>query len=372
MTEHERALRYGMNPQQKPARVFRAEGKLPFRVLSGEPGFINLLDALNAWQLVSELARVTGLVAAASFKHASPAGAAVATPLTPGLADAYRVKAEGLSAPAIAYARARGADRLASFGDIAAFSSAIDESAAALLAREVSDGVIAPGFSDEARGILESKRDGRYLMLEIDPAYEPPELERRDVFGVTLEQRRNDAPIEAALLRHVATRETRLSASAIRDLLIALVTVKYTQSNSVALARDGQAVGVGAGQQSRIDCTRSACEKAERWWLRQHKEAREILRSKTTSRPERDNATDAFVRAGLSEHERRSWLAGLGEVALASDGFFPFRDSIDRAYESGVRYVAQPGGSLRDPEVIDACDEHGMVMAVTGLRLFHH
>lgn len=372
MSDSERTLRYGMNPHQTSARVFRRDGPLPFTVVNGEPGFINLLDALNAWQLVSELARATGLPAAASFKHASPAGAGVATPLSSELAAAYLLETTDLSAPAIAYARARGADRLASFGDIAAFSEVVDETAAKVLAHEVSDGVIAPGFSDGARAILTAKRDGRYLMLEIDHAYAPPDTERREVFGVTLEQRRNTSAIDAGLLRDVVTTEKRLPPDAVRDLLIALITVKYTQSNSIALALGGQVIGVGAGQQSRIDCTRLACEKAERWWLRQHPRARDVGHRKRISRPGRDNAIDAFARAGLSDEERRSWLAGLRDVALASDGFFPFRDSIDRAYESGVRYVAQPGGSVRDPEVIGACNEHGTVMAVTGLRLFHH
>jgi phosphoribosylaminoimidazolecarboxamide formyltransferase/IMP cyclohydrolase len=361
-----------MNPHQKPARALRADGKLPFRVVNGEPGFVNLLDALNAWQLVSELAHATGLPAAASFKHASPAGAAVAIPLGPQLAEAYFVDGDALSPLAIAYARARGADRLSSFGDIAAFSSVVDEAAAKLLAREVSDGTIAPGYSNEARKILASKRDGHYLMLEIDPKYVPPRLERRDVFGVTLEQPRNDASITEACLRDVVTREKRFPATAVRDLLIALIAVKYTQSNSIALARDGQAIGIGAGQQSRIDCTRLACEKAERWWLRQHARAREMRQLKGRSRPERDNAIDEFVRAGLSARDRQEWLADLADVALASDAFFPFRDNIDRAHASGARYVAQPGGSQRDADVIAACDEHGMVMAMTGLRLFHH
>lgn len=361
-----------MNPYQRPARALRADGELPFRIVNGEPGFINLLDALNAWQLVTELARATALPAAASFKHASPAGAAVAVPLDSELADAYLLTMTDLSAPALAYARARGADRLSSFGDVAAFSDVVDGSAAKILAHEVSDGVIAPGFSEDARAILATKRDGRYLMLEIDPNYEPPATERREVFGVTLEQHRNTSVIDAALLRNIVTSEARLPGDALRDLLVALITVKYTQSNSIALARDGQVIGVGAGQQSRVDCTRLACEKAERWWLRQHPRARDVGRRKRASRPERDNTVDAFVRTDLSEDERKSWLAGLREVALASDGFFPFRDSIDRAHQSGVRYVAQPGGSLRDPEVVAACDEHGMVMAVTGLRLFHH
>jgi phosphoribosylaminoimidazolecarboxamide formyltransferase / IMP cyclohydrolase len=361
-----------MNPHQKPARAFRVDGGLPFDVVNGEPGFINLVDALNAWQLVSELTQATGLPAAASFKHASPAGAAVATPLSAVLAESYFVDRDGLSALAIAYARARGADRLSSFGDIAALSMVVDEATANLLAREASDGVVAPGYSDEARKILASKRDGHYLMLEIDPAYKPARLEHRDVYGVTLEQPRNAAVINDQLLRVVVTREKRIPTAAVRDLLVALITVKYTQSNSVALARDGQAIGIGAGQQSRIDCTRLACEKAERWWLRQHPRTRELRHPKSRSRPERDNAIDEFVRSGLSDRERQEWLAGLADVSLASDGFIPFRDNIDRAYKSGARYVAQPGGSRRDADVIAACDEHEMIMAVTGLRLFHH
>jgi phosphoribosylaminoimidazolecarboxamide formyltransferase/IMP cyclohydrolase len=341
-------------------------------VVNGEPGFINLLDALNAWQLVSELTRATGLPAAASFKHTSPAGAAIAMPLSRELAESYFVDSDGLSDLAVAYARARGADRLSSFGDIAAFSMVVDETAANFLAREVSDGVIAPGYSGEARRILESKRDGQYLMLEVDPAYTPSRLERRDVFGVTLEQPRNEAVINESLLRDVVTQEKTMPTAAVRDLLIALIALKYTQSNSVALARDGQAIGIGAGQQSRIDCTRLACEKAERWWLRQHPRTREFRHPKSASRPERDNAIDEFVRSGLSDRERVEWLAELRDVSLASDAFIPFRDNIDRAHRSGARYVAQPGGSRRDADVIAACDEHGMVMAMTGLRLFHH
>jgi AICAR transformylase/IMP cyclohydrolase PurH len=368
----ELSLRYGLNPHQKPARAIASTGRLPFRVLNGEPGYINLLDALNAWQLVRELRHAAGLPAAASFKHVSPAGAAVATPLSPELAEAYFVKGDELSLLATAYARARGADRLSSFGDIAALSEEVDLPTATLMAREVSDGVIAPAYDAPALDILRHKRGGRYLILQMDPAYVPSEIETREVFGVTLEQRHDDATIEESLLNNVVTREKLEDGNARRDLLIAMITAKYAQSNSVALAFDGQAIGVGAGQQSRIHCTILACEKAERWWLRQHERARAIGRVRGRSRPERDNDIEQFVRSGLSAQERAAWLARLTGVSLASDAYFPFRDNIDRAHESGTRYIAQPGGSRRDAEVIAACDEYGIAMAMTGLRLFHH
>lgn len=383
-------LRYGANPHQRPARAFR-DGGLPFAVRNGRPGYVNMLDALNAWQLVRELRAVTGLAAAASFKHVSPAGAAVSVPLSDAARRAYHVGDERLSPPATAYARARGADRVSSFGDFAAFSDVVDVSAADLLRREVSDGVIAPGYDPQALQILSAKREGAYLVLEVDPAYEPTETERRDVFGVTIEQRRNDRRIDASLLSNVVTQEKHLSEEARRDLLVALVTLKYTQSNSIAFARDGQVIGVGAGQQSRIGCTRVAAVKAELWWLRQHPALLELGFRKGLSRPERDNAIETFLRAQLGEPEhpvwvqsfaseparldaaaRASWMRRLGNVSYASDAYIPFRDNIDRAAVVGARYVAQPGGSLRDAEVIKACDEHGMVMAFTGLRLFHH
>ncbi len=372
MTEREIALRYGANPHQRPARASRADGALPFVVRNGSPGYINLLDALNAWQLVRELRRATGQPAAASFKHVSPAGAAVATPLDGALRRAYFVGDLELSPLATAYARARGADRVSSFGDVAALSEVCDVATARLLRREVSDGVIAPGYEPEALALLAAKREGRYLVLEIDPAYQPSADERRDVFGVTLEQRRNDQAIDGTLLANVVTRSRDLPEGARRDLLVALATVKYTQSNSVVLALGGQAVGVGAGQQSRIACTRLATEKAEHWWLRQHPAVLGLRFPAATPRPTRDNAIDEHVRERLSPEERRAWLARLAGVALASDAFFPFADNVERAARSGVRCIAQPGGSARDAEVIAAADARGIVMAFTGVRLFHH
>ncbi len=365
-------LRYGINPHQSPARAFVREGALPFEILNGRPSYVNLLDALNAWQLVRELSRAAGLPAAASFKHVSPAGAAVGTPLDDGVRLAYRVDDLTLTPLAAAYARARGADRLASFGDIAALSHSVDEPTAALLAREVSDGVIAPGYEPEALARLRRKRQGAYLVLRVSPEYAPPVTEARDVFGVTLEQRRNDALIDPHALGEAVTRAREIGDAARRDLVVAVVTTKYTQSNSICLAKDGQAIGVGAGQQSRIGCVRLAAEKAELWWLRQHPRALALRFEKTASRPERDNAVDEFTRSGLTADERREWLATLREVALASDGYFPFRDSLDRAARTGVRYVAQPCGSARDAEVIAAADNHAMTMLCTGVRLFQH
>lgn len=383
-------LRYGANPHQRPARAY-ASGDLPFAVRNGAPGYVNLLDALNGWQLVRELRRATGLAAAASFKHVSPAGAATAVPLTEALARALRVDPRELSPLALAYARARGADRVSSFGDLAAFSDAVDEATARLLRHEVSDGCIAPGYDARALEILQAKKDGAYVVLEVDPAYDPGPTETRDVFGVTLEQRRNDRALDASLLENVVTREKALPDDAKRDLVVGLITLKYTQSNSVAFALDGQVVGVGAGQQSRIHCTRLAAEKAELWWLRQHPRVLELPLRRGLGRPERDNAIDGYLRDDLtapeiaawrtafereperlSADERRAWIARIPPVACVSDAFLPFRDNVDRAFAAGARYVAQPGGSARDAEVIAACDEHGMVMAFTGVRLFHH
>jgi phosphoribosylaminoimidazolecarboxamide formyltransferase/IMP cyclohydrolase len=365
-------LRYGLNPHQRPARAF-SSGDLPFVVRNGAPGMINLLDALNAWQLVRELRHATGDPAAASFKHVSPAGAAVA----PDLATAYE--------------RARGADRAASFGDIAAFSDTVDERTANVLRREVSDGCIAPGYEPRALEILSAKKDGAYLVLEADPSYSPGPTESRDVFGVTLEQRRNDHAVDASLLKNVVTKEKAIPAPHATDLLVGLITLKYTQSNSVAFVLDGTAIGIGAGQQSRIHCTRLAAQKAELWWLRQHPRVLELPLRKGLGRPERDNAIDGYLRDDLtapelrawraafereperlSAAERREWLATIPPLSFVSDAFLPFRDNVDRARAAGAKYVAQPGGSARDAEVIAACDEHGMVMAFTGLRLFHH
>jgi phosphoribosylaminoimidazolecarboxamide formyltransferase / IMP cyclohydrolase len=384
-------LRYGMNPHQKPARLFCEEGELPLQVLNGRPGFINLLDALNGWQLVRELRQALDLPAAASFKHVSPAGAAVGLPLNDTLRRAYFVGDLELSPLAAAYARARGADRVSSFGDWAALSDVVDAPTARLLKREVSDGVIAPGYTPEALAILREKKGGGYCLLQIDPAYEPPALERRQLFGLTLEQQRNTAVPSPADLHNIVTNRRDLPPSARRDMLVALIALKYTQSNSVCFAYDGQVIGMGAGQQSRIHCTRLAGGKADAWFLRQHPQVLNLPFRDDLSRPERDNAIDQYLldaltpaeeaawRAGfsapplrLTAAEKRAWLDQQEGVALASDAFFPFRDSIDRASQSGVRYVAQPGGSVRDDVVIEACDANGMVMALMGMRLFHH
>ena len=389
-------LKYGCNPNQKPARIFMAGGgALPVEVLNGRPGYINFLDALNAWQLVRELKAATGLPAAASFKHVSPTSAALGVKLPEPLKKACFVDdVEGLddSPPACAYARARGADRLCSFGDWAALSDACDVTTAQLLKREVSDGVIAPGYTPEALEILKQKRNGKYNIVRIDPDYEPEPVERKQVFGVTFEQKRNDAPIDASLLQNIVTTNRELPKSAERDLIVTLVTLKYTQSNSVCYAIGGQAIGVGAGQQSRIHCTRLAGSKADTWFLRQMPKVLELPLRADLTRPERDNVIDGYVNRNeedvcaegawqrwftcrpepLTEEEKRSYLAAMDGVALGSDAFFPFPDNIERAYRSGVRYVAQPGGSIRDADVIGRCNDYKMVMALTGTRLFHH
>ena len=391
MPEQELPLRYGMNPHQTPARAYAGDGELPFTVRNGSPGYINLLDALNSWQLVRELRAATGLPAAASFKHVSPAGAAVGVPLSPELARAYFVDDVELSPLATAYARARGADRISSFGDWAALSDPVDGPTARLLRREVSDGVVAPGFSDEALELLVQKQGGRYVVLEVDPAYEPPEVEERTVFGVRLEQRRNAAVAGPEQLENVVTAEKTFPETARRDLMVALTALKFTQSNSMCLAVDGQVIGVGAGQQSRIHCTRLAASKADLWHLRQHEATLGLKLRDGLGRPERDNAIDGFLRddlspaedavwreafaevpARLTPEEKRAWGDGFSGVAMGSDAFIPFRDNIDRAAMSGVKYVAQPGGSVRDEDVVAACDQYGMVMALTGVRLFHH
>jgi phosphoribosylaminoimidazolecarboxamide formyltransferase/IMP cyclohydrolase len=385
-------LRYGMNPHQKHARIFVAEGDLPIEVLSGAPGFINVLDALNAWALVKELRQALGLPAAASFKHVSPAGAAVTAPLSDAEKKAYFVDdMPDLSPLAIAYARARGADRMSSFGDFAAFSDKIDRSAAELLAREVSDGCIAPGYDADALKVLREKRGGKFLVIKMDPDFEPSELETRQLYGIYLEQTRNAAVPGPELCRNVVTKKKDLPKEAVRDLVVGSIALKYTQSNSVAFAKSGQAIGIGAGQQSRVHCTRLAGSKADIWWLRQHPRVLEAKFREGLNRAERNNAIDQYLlqhptpleeRAWkeafdpapkpLSAKERRDWIDKLTGVSLASDAFFPFRDSIDRAAQSGVKYILQPGGSDRDDLVVAACDEHGMVMAMSGLRLFHH
>jgi phosphoribosylaminoimidazolecarboxamide formyltransferase/IMP cyclohydrolase len=393
MGKQEIELRYGCNPHQRPARVYVDVGTLPFEVLNGAPGYINMMDALNAWQLVKELKQATGLPAAASFKHVSPAGAAVGLPLSDALLKSYFVDDDpaALSLLAVAYARARGADRVSSFGDFVALSDEVDVSTASLISREVSDGIIAPAYSAEALEILRQKKGGRYLIIQMDPDYEPPEMEVKEIFGIALEQKCNDAVISAGMFQNVVTKNKTLPESAVRDLVVAQVALKYIQSNSVCFGVDGQVIGAGAGQQSRVHCTRLAASKADLWYLRQHPATLGLQFCEGLSRAEKNNAIDGFLRDDLSPAElcfwegyfahvpqrltpaeKRQWLDGMSGVCLASDAFFPFRDSIDRASQSGVQYVVQPGGSARDDVVIEACDEYGMVMAFSGVRLFHH
>ena len=386
-------LKYGCNPHQKPAAIHSLEGrKLPFSVLNGQPGYINLLDALNAWQLVQELDEVLGLPAAASFKHVSPAGAAVSVPLNDILKEVYDCKDLELSQLATAYIRARGADPLSSFGDFISLSRKVDLSTAKLIRKMVSDGIIAPGFDDDALKLLKEKKDGKYLILLADTEFRAPETEFREVYGVGFSQLRNTVKInEKSLLTEVVTKKKQLSATARRDLILASITLKYTQSNSVAYALDGQMIGIGAGQQSRVDCTKLAGSKAETWFMRQHPKVRNLPFHEQVSNVERTNArilcidggmTDPELRAwksqfsapveALPQEEKAAWLANLKGVSLSSDAFFPFRDNIDQASKHGVDYVVQPGGSNRDEEVITAADEYGMVMAFSALRLFHH
>ena len=388
----ELSLKYGCNPNQTPARVFMEDGPLPFEALNGKPGYINLLDALNSWQLVTELKAATHLPAAASFKHVSPAGAAVATPLSPVLEKVYFVEGVGLSPIATAYIRARGADRMSSYGDFVALSDTCDAQTASFLAREVSDGIIAPGYEPEALEILRKKRKGTYLVLQMDPDYRPAPVERKQVFGVWFEQRRNDAEITEACLSDIPTKNRTILEDAKRDLLIALITLKYTQSNSVCYAKDGQAIGIGAGQQSRVHCTRLAGAKADNWLLRQSPEVLSLPFRDDVRRPDRDNAIDVYIGdeymdlLGTEEWKRlftekppvftreakAAWLARAEGVSLASDAFFPFGDNIERAHKSGVAYVAQSGGSIRDDHVIATCDKYNIAMAMTHIRLFHH
>ncbi len=384
-------LRYGANPHQTPARVYMKEGDLPIQVLASAPGYINLLDAMNSWQLVKELNNATGLPAAASFKHVSPSGAAVAVPLPDILKKIYFVDDIELSPLASAYARARGVDRMSSFGDWIALSDKVDVPTAKLIAREVSDGVIAPAYEPEALEILARKKQGKYVVIQIDPTYQPGPLESREVYGITFEQRRNDRPVSREDLKNIVTRKKELTENAIRDMLIAWITLKYTQSNSVCFVVDGQVIGVGAGQQSRVHCVRLAGLKADLWTLRQNPRVLNLHFKDGIKRPDRDNAIDQFLqpditeaeKAGwgdvfsempvlLSPEERRSWLNAFKGVTLGSDAFFPFRDSIDRAALSGVSYVLEPGGSNRDEAVIQAADEYGMTMIFSGVRLFHH
>ena len=378
-------LKYGCNPNQKPSRIFMEN--------DGRPGYINLLDALNGWQLVKELKEATGLPAATSFKHVSPAGAAVGLPMDEVLRKIYWVDDLGeLSPLACAYARARGADRMSSFGDFISLSDVCDVDTARLIKREVSDGVIAPGYEPEALEILKTKKNGNYNVIQIDPDYEPEALERKQVFGVVFEQGHNNLKIDKTLLEHIVTKEKELPEDAARDLLISLIVLKYTQSNSVCFAKGGQAIGIGAGQQSRVHCTRLAGSKADNWYLRQAPQVLNLPFIDGIRRADRDNAIDLYIGEDymdvlaegrwerifkekppvFTKEEKRAWLDGLTDVALGSDAFFPFGDNIDRAYKSGVKYVAQPGGSVRDDQVIETCDQYGMVMAFTGIRLFHH
>ena len=379
-------LKYGCNPNQKPAKVFVEGGELPFAVLNGRPGYINLLDALNGWQLVRELREATNLPAAASFKHVSPAGAAVGLPLDDVLKKIYFAEDVELSPQATAYVRARGADRMSSYGDFAILSDECDEATANFLKREVSDGVIAPSYSDKALEILTSKRGGNYLVLEANPDYEPPEIERKQIFGVTFEQKRNDVKISEDCLADIPTRNKNFTSEAKRDLLIALITLKYTQSNSVCYAKGGQAIGIGAGQQSRVHCTRLAGNKADYWFLRQCPKVLDLPFKHGVKRPDRDNAIDVYLGgetfddgwenlfkpAPFTDAEKISWLANLRGVSLASDAFFPFGDNVERAHKSGVEFIAQTGGSIRDDNVIETCDKYDIAMAFTHVRLFHH
>ena len=387
-------LKYGCNPNQKPSRIYMEDGsELPVTVLNGKPGYINFLDAFNGWQLVKELKEATGLPAATSFKHVSPAGAAVGLPLTETLARIYWVDDLGeLSPLACAYARARGADRMSSFGDFIALSDECDGDTARLIKREVSDGVIAPGYTPEALEILKAKKKGNYNVIQIDPSYQPAPLEKKQVYGITFEQGRNELDIDGDLLSNFVTRNREIPQEALIDMKIALITLKYTQSNSVCYAVDGQAIGVGAGQQSRIHCTRLAGSKADTWHLRQHPKVLGLPFLAALGRPERDNVIDSYINgneedvcaagnwqkyftsqpAPLTDHEVRGWLDNRKNVALGSDAFFPFADNIERARRSGVRYIAEPGGSIRDDLVIAKCNDYDMVMAFTGMRLFHH
>lgn len=390
---NELKLKYGCNPNQADARIYmKNNDNLPIEVLNGRPGYINFLDAFNSWQLVKELKEATGLVAAASFKHVSPAGAAVAVPLTDVLKKIYYVDDLELSPLATAYARARGADRMSSYGDFVALSDVCDKETALMLAREVSDGVIAPGYTEEALHILLAKRKGTYNVIKIDPSYIPEPLECKDVFGITFEQQRNNVKITEELLAQRPTKNKEFTEKAVRDLLIALITLKYTQSNSVCYVKDGQAIGIGAGQQSRVHCTRLAGNKVDNWYLRQHPLVLGLPFRENVRRPDRDNAIDVYISDDsedvlvdgvwenvftekpevLSKEAKKAWLKTLKGVALGSDAFFPFGDNIERAAKSGVEFIAQAGGSIRDDNVIDTCDKYDMAMAFTGLRLFHH
>ena len=386
-------LKYGCNPNQKPSKIFMKDNReLPIEVLNGKPGYINFLDAFNSWQLVKELKEATGLPAAASFKHVSPAGAAVAVPMSDTLKKIYFGDDLALSPLATAYARARGADRMSSYGDWVALSDTCDKETAALIAREVSDGVIAPGYTDEALQILKGKRKGNYNVVKIDPSYQPNPVEQKDVYGISFEQGRNEVKIDANMLQNIVSDNQNIPAEAARDLIISLIALKYTQSNSVCYAKDGQAIGIGAGQQSRIHCTRLAGNKADIWFLRQHPRVLALPFRKNIRRPDRDNTIDVYISDDymdvladgvwenffaekpepLTREEKRAWLDQLSGVSLGSDAFFPFGDNIERAHKSGVQYIAEPGGSIRDDNVIETCNKYGIVLAFTAQRLFHH
>ena len=386
------ALKYGCNPNQKPSRIYAEDGELPVTVLNGKPGYINFLDALNSWQLVKELKEATGLPSAASFKHVSPAGAAVGLPLSETDRKIYFVDEEELSPIACAYVRARGADRMSSYGDWAAFSDVCDADTARLLKKEVSDGVIAPGFTEEALEILRQKKKGNYNVVQIDPDYVPEEIEHKQVFGITFEQGRNNIKIDESLLTNIISENKNLPESAKRDLMIALIALKYTQSNSVAYAKDGQCIGIGAGQQSRVHCVRLAGNKADNWWLRQNPKVLALPFKQGIRRADRDNTIDVYIsdeyedvlRDGtwenffetkpevLTKEEKKEWLSKMNGVSLASDAFFPFGDNIERAHKSGVEFIVEPGGSIRDDNVIDTCNRYNMTLVFNGVRLFHH
>lgn len=385
-------LKYGCNPNQSEAKIFMKKGELPIEILNGRPGYINLLDAFNSWQLVKELREATGLPSAASFKHVSPAGAAVAAPLSDTFKHIYFAEGMELSDIATAYVRARGADRMSSYGDFIALSDTCDRQAATFIAKEVSDGIIAPGYTDEALEILKKKRRGTYVVIKMDPEYVPEEIETKDVFGITFAQSHNNVKFNKNTFSNMVTSNKNMPESAIRDLLISMITLKYTQSNSVCYVKDGQAIGIGAGQQSRIHCTRLAGNKADIWYLRQCPKVMGLKFRTDIKRADRDNAIDVYIsddyddvlKEGvwqnffterpepLTRDEKKEWLKGLTDVALGSDAFFPFYDNIERAYKSGVRYIAEAGGSVRDADVIEACDKYGIAMAFTGIRLFHH
>ena len=390
----ELALKYGCNPNQKPSRIYMADGsELPIEVLNGKPGYINFLDAFNGWQLVRELKKATGLPAATSFKHVSPAGASVGRPMSDTLKKIYWVDDMGdLSPLACAYARARGADRMSSFGDFISLSDVCDADTARLIKREVSDGVIAPGYTDEALEILKAKKNGNYNIIKIDENYTPAPLEHKQVFGVTFEQGRQELPIDDELLSNIVTENKNIPEEALIDMKISLIVLKYTQSNSVCFVKDGQAIGIGAGQQSRVHCTRLAGQKADNWWLRQCPKVMNLPFKEKIRRADRDNAIDLYIGDEymdvladgaweniftekpevFTKEEKRAWLDKLTDVTLGSDAFFPFFDNIERAHKSGVKYIAQPGGSVRDEAVIDCCNKYNMAMAFTGIRLFHH